>query len=72
MEVTVNSSVVPSMLVLPCRGCGRLSSHHPYVKPSSPRVGLVCSRCGRTVQLEEDYGTPKVWLSDLELTGEHL
>lgn len=41
MEVSMSDPVIAL-----CQACGAMATHHPFVKPWSPLVGLVCGRCG--------------------------
>ena len=59
----------PGPVVVLCHACGVVSAHHPFVKPLSPRWGLVCSRCGHVNTWEECCGYPKTWHYQMELNG---
>jgi len=44
MEVLIEDH----MTVL-CNACGALAEHHPFVKPRSLTIGLICARCGNVL-----------------------
>jgi len=46
-------SAVTDGFVAHCQACGALADHHPFVKPRTPGIGLICSRCGNVMQAPE-------------------
>lgn len=43
----------PSGFVALCQACGAMADHHPFVKPRTPGLGLVCGRCGNVLHAPE-------------------
>jgi len=41
------------MVTVHCSACGTVATHHPYVKPLSLGVGLICGRCGNVLGPDE-------------------
>jgi hypothetical protein len=46
--------------LLPCRECGRVTSHDLFAKPLDPGLGSICSRCGHMSFPREEgsFATP--------------
>jgi hypothetical protein len=65
-------SYLAKVSTMPCPACGGVTVCDEYVKPGSPRIGLICPRCGHVLEMEDIYQDGSGWYLGIELTGETI